>query len=248
MRPIVKRIRLTAANTCIEFNPSRDAKQDLCTDLGTFCCFCEKYVNRSSLHVEHILGKKCTNAAGAKIYYHLRYRWDNFLLGCSNCNAVKGRKDVNVLNPFLPHQNNLVHFIEINNGGVVAIKNGVGGVDRQRTQAFIDLVGLDRAPGHPRYSMKDDRWENRLKVYHIAERQFIKYNQNPGGFDIETLVELAKTNGYFTIWYYQFFGVNNVISALINGFNNPGVLTLPFPGTHAGSFDALNNFITLPRP
>jgi hypothetical protein len=248
VRPIVKRIRTTGTGSPLEVDPWGDAKPDLCDDLGTFCCYCEKYNSRSALHVEHIRGKKCTDATGAYIYDHLKFRWDNFLIGCVNCNGVKDNKDVGVLNPYMPHENNLVHFIEILQGGIISIKPTVAGVDLTRTQEFINLVGLDRDPTHADFSDKDDRWDNRLKVYDFAERQFNKYTQPLPTTDIENIVTLAKTTGYFSIWYYRFVGHNEVIDALINGFTVSGSLIQAFPSTHVDSFDADNNFSTLPRP
>src|SRR5689334_15133526 len=129
MRPVVKSVRNDAMGNPLGFNRWTDAKPDLVNELGSFCSFCEKYNSRSALHVEHIYGKGCTDAAGNLIYNHLRFRWDNFLLGCVNCNSIKGDKDISVLNPYMPHQNNLVHFIEVVAGGLVQIKATVAGTD-----------------------------------------------------------------------------------------------------------------------
>ena len=249
MRPIIKSIRNSATGTPLEFDPSRGAKHDLTNELGTFCSYCEKYVNRSSLHVEHIYGEKCRDMAGNLIYGHLKYRWDNFLLACVNCNSVKGNKDIAVLNPYMPHENNLLHFIEIDIGASVQIKPLVAGNEMLRTRAFIDLVGLDRTPGHPDYSDLDDRWENRLKVYDLANRQLAKYSLPNPTTDIENIIALAETNGYFSIWYYVFDAFDNVRQALISGINyNNGNMVIPFPNTHQGSFDMNNHFATLQRP
>jgi hypothetical protein len=248
MRPVVKSTRLNAAKAPLEINPWRDAKKDLTDEVGTFCSFCGKYNSRSALHVEHIFGKKCKNAAGTLIYDHLKYRWDNFLLACVNCNSIKDNKDIAVSNPFMPHKNNLLHFIEVIAGGLVRIKEGVNGVNRTRTEAFINLVGIDRVPGHPNYSDLDDRWDNRLAAFDIAQRQLQKYiNPNPET-DLETIVDLSRRYGYFSVWYSIFIGYDTVIDALINGTVILGVLVKPFPGTHTASFNAANHYSTLPRP
>ncbi|WP_290799437.1 hypothetical protein [Flavihumibacter sp. UBA7668] len=102
MRPVVKSVRNDALGNPLTFADWSDAKPDLINEIGSFCSFCEKYNSRAALHVEHILGKKCKNAAGDLIYDHLKFSWDNFLLGCVNCNSVKVNKDVNVLNPYMP--------------------------------------------------------------------------------------------------------------------------------------------------
>ena len=241
MRPVVKSIRFSAPNVPLEYTDWKDAKLELTNELGTFCSYCEKYNSRSALHVEHIYGRKCTDGADNLIYDHLKGRWDNFLLACVNCNAIKNKKDIAIPAPYLPHTNNLLHFIEIVQGGIIQIKPAVTGTDRIRTQAFIDLVGLDRIPGHPEHSDKDDRWDNRLKVFHIAERQLTKFTKPIPETDLETIIDLARTNGYFSIWFTVFNDFEEVRQALVNGINE-----VPFPGTDQHSFD--NRYSTLARP
>lgn len=249
MRPVVKSDRRDSTGIPIEINPYGDAKSDLCDELGTFCSFCEKYNSRAALAVEHILGRKTRDVVGNLKYIHHEYRWDNFLIGCVNCNGIKGAKDVNILNPYMPHQNNLIHYIEILRGGIVQIKAGVTGVELQQTQSFIDLVGLDRVPGHQEYSNKDDRWDNRLKADDIAQRQLLKYTQPQPATDLETIVDLARTTGYFSIWYSVFHAFDEVKEALIYGNTDSlGNLIVPFPGIHHNSFDVHNHYVTVPRP
>ena len=116
-------------------------------------------------------------------------------------------------------------------GGIIKIKNEVNGNNLLRTTAFINLVGLDRIPGHPNYSDGDDRWENRMEAIDLAKRQFDKYTSTPIQTDLENILCLAKEKGFFSVWYYQFLGHNEVIEALING-----ITIEPFKGTHKASF------------
>lgn len=241
---------MNPAGMPLEFDPYGNAKPDLVTELGKFCSFCEKSLTRSAFHVEHILAKGCLIPGSQTLKYpHLKKRWDNFLLACVNCNSVKGDKDVAVLAPFMPHENNLLHFLEIQTGGMIVMKTGVVGNDRIRTQAFIDLVGLDRIPGHAQFSMKDDRWDERLEAYDLAGRYLAKYTSNPPTADIESIVDLAMAIGFYTIWYQFFIGHDPVINAFINGFTrSDGSIVEPFPSTCNNSFDATNHYNTLPRP
>jgi hypothetical protein len=148
----------------------------------------------------------------------------------------------------MPHEHNLLHFIEILTGGVIQIKDGIADIDLQRVRAYINLVGLDRLPGHPDYSDKDDRWDNRIKVYDIAMRQQHKYTQPVPATDVETIVDLARTNGYFSIWYTVFDAFDEVKEALICGItDHRGHAIIPFPGTHQLSFDIHNHYRTLSR-
>ncbi|MBO9573167.1 MAG: hypothetical protein J7497_13330, partial [Chitinophagaceae bacterium] len=65
--------------------------------------------------------------------------------------------------------------------------------------------------------------------------------------DIENIVQLAATTGCFSIWYSKFLGYDEVINALINGIIINGQQVKPFPGIHKDSFDAANQFATVPR-
>ncbi|NLR63025.1 HNH endonuclease [Chitinophaga varians] len=248
MRPVVKTNKQKADGTPMEYTPWGKAKKVLISEIGSFCSFCEKYNSRSALHVEHIYGKKCINAAGVLIYDTLKHRWDNFLLACVNCNSVKGNKDIALTNPYMPHINNLIHYITINTGGLIQIKAGLSATDTNGIRGFINLTGIDRVPGHSDYSDKDDRWDTRLKVYDIVKRQYQKYTAANPTTDLENIIQLARTNGFFSIWYYQFITYSEVINVLINGIMINGTLIRPFPGIHLASFDPTNNFITLPRP
>lgn len=248
MRPIIKTTKLDSNGSPLEYKAWTDAKPELVGETGEFCAYCGKQVNRVDLQVDHVYGKRTKDTNGNLKYDHLKYRWDNFLLSCINCNTTKGKKDVAVLQPFLPHINNLLHFIEVINGGTVQIKQTVTGVELLRTLAFIDLVGLDRKPGDPDFSDKDDRWDCRLKVYDIATRQRVKYCAVPQTTDIENIVDLASSNGQFAIWYCTFIGIDPVIDALINGITIYGAYKHPFPGTHSASFDPNNHFTSLARP
>jgi hypothetical protein len=249
MRPVVVLPRFASSGAPAEFDPSGSAKQELTDEIGTFCSFCGKYNSRSALHVEHIRGKKCKDAADNYIYDHLKFRWDNFLLACINCNSVKGNKDVVALNSFLPNINNLLHFVDILSGGLIEVKNSVTGENLARTRAFIDLVGLDRVPGHPRHSPKDDRWDNRLKAYDLALRHLHKYTAEVRTTDIETIIDLAGKTGFFCVWYSVFNLHFEVKEALVKGTtDSSGNLIIAFPGTHQESFNGIDNYSTLPRP
>lgn len=229
MRPIHKSTRYKPnTDEPLEYKEYGDAKPDLIHELGSFCSFCERALSRPALEVEHIRAKSLAK------YAHLINRWDNFLLGCKNCNPVKGSKDIEVLLPYLPHEDNLLCFIEVGNAGTINIKKGLNATDNDRTQAFVDLVGLDRNPAHSKYSTKDDRWEKRLEIYDIAERQLNKYAQNSQNFDLETMLVLAKQTGFFSVWFTVFEKHIEVRQALVEAFK----------GTARDCFDANYN----PKP
>ncbi len=224
MRPINRTNKFNPNGTPVEHNPWGDAKPHLIAEIGDYCSYCGKHLTRSALAIEHIVDKNT--------HPQFKYHWNNFLLACVNCNSTKSTKDTTALNPFMPHTDNLLCYIEILQGGTIQIKNGVNGINLQRSQTFINLVGLDRHPGHPDLTDKDDRWEYRLEAYDLAERQLQKYTSNPATTDIENIVTLASKTGFFTVWFTIFDAYNNVKDALIDAYT----------GTNRARFNAQNNF------
>lgn len=73
MRPVVR----GASPQAGDFKNYRDAFAELAGRIGMFCSYCERRI-ATQLAVEHIQPKA--------LYEHLQGRWDNFLLGCVNCN------------------------------------------------------------------------------------------------------------------------------------------------------------------
>ncbi len=228
MRPITKTNRTNADGSPLTFNHWGDAKIDLQTELGCYCSFCEREGYRSSLDVEHILPKNLPK------YRDQAYRWDNFLIGCKNCNATKGAKDYQVNETYLPHLNNLLCTIDILDGGTIQIKQGLTEEDERRTKNFIDLVGLDRDPSHPAYSTKDDRWEARMEVWGIAVKYLNDYQNNE--IKLARILDMAKFSGYWSIWMAVFKQYPDVKRELIKAF----------PGTASDCFD--ENFNPISRP
>lgn len=234
MRPVIISIKTDEHGLPMEYKPYTKAKNELVDELGDFCSYCEKKVNKSSLHIEHIFAKAAADPDGNEKYRHLEYRWDNFLLACSHCNSIKRNKDIALTNPFMPHLNNIVHCIEIIEGGLIKITDNAQDNTLHRTIAFIELVGLDREPSHPDFSEKDDRWLYRYEAHDLAKRQCDKYNARQ--VDIDTIIELAKSIGFFSVWYYQFLEHTEVLHALIHGIVVNEVRKVPFRGIHKDSF------------
>ncbi len=231
------------------YNPWRLAKLELINEIGAYCVYCEKKLSRSALDIDHVLGKKVKDASGRLKYEGSEYtfNWNNFMLACKNCNSIKSNKDIAETNPYLPHTNNLLHFMLIKEGGLIEIKKDLARGDLDRVQAFFDLVGLDRNPGHKNYSQFDDRWESRLKAFDIAKRQLNKYEISTNKpAELETIVTLAEAYGFFSVWYYQFINYPDVLNAIINGFSSDEIKIIPFPGTHTHSFEP-HRFQTLRR-
>ena len=180
MRPIIKQNPTDEQGNLVRFSKYADAKPFLVNQLGDYCSFCEKHNTRSALHVEHIYPKSKAE------YAHLENEWNNFLLACVNCNSVKQTKDVAQLNPYMPHSDNLMYYIEILEGGLIQVSENISQEEKKRATAFVNLIGLDREENHLTYSKLDDRWQYRYETYNIAQRKLTKYEKQQT--DIEDIV------------------------------------------------------------
>ncbi len=206
MRPIDKS---TYTKNKSEYNPYNNAKTDLIEAIGNFCSYCEREGFSSSLDVEHILDKKTNN--------NEQFLWSNFLLACKNCNSIKKTKEINFNKIILPHLENTFLVFEYLESGLIVAKENINEPLNQKTKNLIDLIGLDRRPGHPKYSSKDKRWEERKQAWELSKRFENKYTN--GECDIETIVALSLKTGFWSIWMKTFENHSEVQKELINSFS-----------------------------
>lgn len=206
MRPINK--NLFKSNKVI-YKPYGSAKDDLITAIGSYCTFCERNAYSSALDVEHIKDKH-THVSRSLL-------WRNFILGCKNCNPIKGTKKISSM--YFPTVHDTFHVIYYSPVTGAALVNTTVCTTPQMVlmaQGLINLVGLDRIPGHPDLSNKDKRWSERIDTFNVAQRYFSKYKN--GHIDLETLIDFAKVKGYWSIWMETCKTDAAVINELVNKF------------------------------
>lgn len=219
-----------------EYNPWRDAKPYLAHNFGIVCSYCEKaYAEARDLDVEHIQPKNLKDAAGNLKYDQLKYKWSNFLLSCRTCNGSdnKGSKDVIYGQCHLPHLNNTFLSLVYKAGGVVIANPNLQGASFDNAKALLELVGLNKGPKDSRQG--DTRWKTRFETWEKAERYLAKYNE--GKTDIETIIDLVKAKGGWSIWFTVFKDRDEVRRALIDEFE----------GTAKNCFDPDNHYEPIPR-
>ena len=188
MRPIQKR-----ANPK-NYKEYGDAKTDLVENIGLYCSFCERHYPSDGITIEHIFCKDK--------YPHLHNSWRNFVFACRNCNGCKGTKEVILNEIHLPNLNNTFLSIEYLAGGLLKINPHLPIHEQRKAKNLIALVGLDKRPGHAHFSTKDNRWQDRMNVWDLAKRYLDKYEAKTA--DEEVIIDLVRTNGFWSIWMTVF--------------------------------------------
>lgn len=208
-----------------------DEIEDLKGRLGSYCSYCERQV-AASLAVEHVIPKS--------LHPELETEWTNFLLGCTNCNSVKGDRAVEILNFIWPDRNNTLLAFVYSKGGFVRLADNLNNEQKTKAQALLDLVGLQRhqAQGWVKPARKDKRWQQREEVWAIAEKcrdDFEILEQADAARDL--VIEVAKGNGFFAVWMTVFNDYPDIKRELIKSF----------PGTAISCFDPNGNPIDRPN-
>lgn len=202
MRPVDK----TNPTGKITYDPYGNAKPDLINCIGSYCSYCERPGCSAALDVEHVEPK---NSNPDK-----RYLWSNFLLACKNCNSIKGTSIIDFSKIVLPHIDNTVLAITYLESGFIKLNPNFE--EPEKGEELIKLIGLDRRPGSPNYSHKDSRWEDRKKAWKLSIKYLSKFQE--GIADVETIIDLAKHCGFFSIWFHIFKDYTEVQQALIDIF------------------------------
>lgn len=203
---------------------------DLEDRLGRYCSYCERRLP-TSLAVEHVAPKS--------IHPDREVEWSNFLLGCTNCNSVKDDRDVPDDDILWPDRHNTMLALAYSRGGFVRPAGGLSPELRRRTQALIDLVGLDRHGRHggQRPARRDRRWEDRDEAWATAEacrNRFESLGESEEARDL--VIDAAKGHGFFSVWFAVFYRHIDVKLALIDAF----------PGTATSCFDQDASLVNRP--
>lgn len=219
MRPVDKGAAPAAA-----YNNYRDAAAELVARLGRYCSYCERQIE-THLAVEHVQPKSLVPA--------LRTTWTNFLLGCVNCNSCKGSTAVTLANYFWPDTENTIRAFEYTTAGLVNASSALGVPEKQKAEATIQLVGLDRYPGSSAGSPtpEDLRWQRRREVWMLAQKCVLQLANNNSVEVRELIVENALGRGMFSIWWAAFEGDTDMRRRL----------RVAFVGTDPSSFDAFES-------
>lgn len=201
-----------------KYSPYGTAKRDLLNRLGHYCSYCEQNLPGGA-EVEHIQPKSLVPA--------LMEDWDNFLLGCKNCNTVKGNKTVDVNDYYWPDKHNTSLIFTCNKAGVIEPAANLTPAQKILAQNMIALVGLDKVtpnPGTKAYDTASDlRHENRLKSKILAEDYEAKYSiatVQVKQIMAICLVDIVRGDGFWSVWMNVFKNHTEIKLAFIQGFTN----------------------------
>jgi uncharacterized protein (TIGR02646 family) len=213
------------------FTIYRDAYPHLVGRLGDYCSYCERQIE-TNLAVEHVQPKDPIPA--------LRNEWANFLLGCVNCNSIKGDTAVALADFLWPDSDNTLSAFEYKTGGLVIPGHALDAQLRGKAESTLKLVGLDRDPGNPNAARRptnaDNRWLRRFEAWEKAEWCLKLLGTNDTNEVRELIVEVAKGRGMFSIFWTVFAGDIDLRRRLREAF----------AGTSFACFDANEN--VQPRP
>jgi uncharacterized protein (TIGR02646 family) len=231
MRPVLR----GASPLAVDYDDYRDSFPELAGRIGMYCSYCERRI-ATSLAVEHIQPK------GLPAYAALKGRWDNFLLGCLNCNSTKGKKDVVLADVLLPDRDNTGAAYEYTMDGRLMPAGGLTAPQRVLAMRTLALVGLDRRVNAVVDSngrlVAVDRKAQRMEAWLIAKESKTDLQANPTEAFRRQVVRTALAQGFFSIWLAVFADDAETRRLLIDGF----------PGTAVDCFDPITTALVRPRP
>lgn len=213
MRPV----RRGPSPQTAEFEPYTDAKPELISRLGGYCSYCERRI-ATNLAVEHIQPKKLP------AYQHLEGTWENFLLGCVNCNSTKSNKDVVLDQVLLPDRDNTFVAFRYLADGTVSVSDAVrlAGVEQQAKDTLA-LTGLDKRVSEvvdengKRVAI--DRVSQRLQAWAIAEASRDDLRGQPNNDALRgAITRNAVSEGFFSIWMTVFENDADMRSRFVQAF------------------------------
>jgi uncharacterized protein (TIGR02646 family) len=200
-----------------------------------FCSYCERRI-ATQLAVEHIQPKVLP------AYEHLKGRWENFLLGCVNCNSTKGHEDVVLNDVLLPDRDNTAAAYRYTMDGKIVIRAGLTLAQRQMAKRTLALTGLDKRASEVVDSngklVAIDRVLQRMEIWLIAQDSKLDLQSNPNDAFRRQIARTATGHGFFSIWMTVFDDDVAVRQLLIQEFT----------GTARDCFDPTTTVPVSPRP
>ena len=201
----------------VAYSAYGNARGMLIKNMGQYCSYCEQKLG-ASLAVEHVLPKD--------LYPTLKLSWDNFILGCTNCNSTKGAKNPGLNNIYWPHIDNTYRAFTYHAGGRIKVNSALNTSQQSQAKKTLKLTGLKkRKPVNG--SASDRRWINRRSVMEQAKTLLDDYKNNPSEAQLRAIKIVAINAGFWSVWMTIFQNYPDVQREISEAF----------PGTCMGCFD-----------
>jgi len=213
---------------------------DLINRIGEYCSYCNMPLHDSP-QVEHVVPK---NPQPGEEEGDL-LAWENMVLACGPCNRAKSNHPNSPNTHYLPDAHNThlaFEYVLVEKGGRKPVVGCIPkaadaeNVDTGKSEATITLCNLDAID--TRNTASDLRWRYRYEAALNARLQRKIWDQLPPTVKalwLQTLGELIKKTGFFSIWYREFHNEPAVLRVILEAF----------PGTHMRSFS--NDSLYTPR-
>ncbi len=195
----------------------KDARDDLIINIGSFCSYCERPIT-SSWEIEHVQPKSLTE------YSHLTNEWTNFLFACKTCNAIKSNKNVIPDTLLLPDRDNTFLAFRYIHDGMVSLNDDLQDELKIKASNTLNLMGLDRYEKDIKNpetgeTVVNNRRSQRMVAWLQAIEALEDLLNAPNSHTFrKTVIYLAKTTGFFSIWMNVFKDDLEMRNLLINAF------------------------------
>jgi len=217
MRPVLKGDcpkDINAEN--ISFSKYTRSRRYLIDRIGEYCSYCERKIE-ANLAVEHVKPKS-TNK-------ELELNWENFLLGCTNCNSTKGDTEVHLGDYLWPDLDNTFIAFQYDNSGIVKVNPNQPKVEQEKAQRLIKLCGLDKIqPKTDTVAWKeasDRRFEHRIQAWLEAQEALVSYRTAKNTVRpkfLPYILKIVTYQGFWSVWMKAFEDFREVQQALIDAF------------------------------
>lgn len=213
------------------FKPYSNACGPLQDRLGEYCSYCERWI-ASAIEVEHIQPKKPNPSQ--------KFRWNNFLLACKNCNTGKGAVQIIVSDYLWPDVDNTFLAFCYDDEGRAYPNPKLPPAILQKAKATWTLTNLNwhpdiTFPGMEEPSDKDHRHLHRKQAWQYAKNKRDQLLQCDTQSRRESTADDALQRGMFSVWM-SVFGSDAQLDREVRK-----LLIARFKGTATQCFDRFGN-------
>lgn len=179
----------------------------LIKNFGVYCCYCECEIRKED--VEHVAPKSRNP--------QLVCDWNNLLLACPNCNRDY-KKNINPTRQgyVWPDIDDTFDIFEYCVDGSMLVKSSINSPQKENAEQTIALMNLN-----PKNSRKDSICEIRKRKW-LAAKDILDCYEKNGAPAIESIVNLAVSGGYWSVWMSVFKNHPEVTKKISDAF--PGTL------------------------